>query len=131
MKSRSRRSRQETPASERRRSARVQPQLLSAVLHASDAEEVVSVRDISHYGLRVVNAPSFLKTDDRFDLTVYSGGGQSLKVECRVVHVSGKLAHSVVGAEFVSPDEKSISGLLSALSEATTPTEGDPQRRAA
>ncbi len=110
--------RRTTPADktdERRRSVRLNPDVLSAVLASGEEWQVVMVRDISRDGLRIANAPTGLKSGDRFQLTAYTGGPVRLTVECRVVHVGGNLAHSTIGAEFVNPDSSTRTALVAFL----------------
>jgi len=97
---------------ERRASLRVTPEVLSAMVIVDGQRHVVSIRDISTTGARIVNVPGGLKAGDRFIL-VTRLEDDMVEVNCRVAHSKDSIISPVVGAEFVEVDGESTSRLLS------------------
>jgi len=88
---------------ERRKSARLRPEALGAVLTFGEDWWPVSVMDISLGGARIMNPPAEIKIDDVVYLTTCPDGQRKVTVACRVRHTSGSMGWSTIGVEFVDP----------------------------
>jgi c-di-GMP-binding flagellar brake protein YcgR len=97
---------------ERRNSLRVTPEVLSAMVIVDGHRHVVSIRDISTTGARIVNVPAGLKSGDRFVL-VTRLEEDMVEVSCRVAHSKDSIISPVIGVEFIEVDGESTSRLLS------------------
>jgi len=97
---------------ERRASLRVTPEVLSAMVIVNGERHVVSIRDISTTGARIVNVPLGLRAGDRFIL-VTRLEEDMVEVNCRVAHSKESPISPVIGVEFVEVGGESTGRLLS------------------
>lgn len=97
---------------ERRRNLRVRPDALSAVMIVGGKRHVVSIRDISTGGARVVNGPQGLLRDDRVEL-IARLDEDMVHMNCRVAHVNDDPIRGSAGVEFLDVDGESTGKLLS------------------
>jgi c-di-GMP-binding flagellar brake protein YcgR len=97
---------------ERRRNLRVRPDALSAVMTVGIARHVVSIRDISTGGAKVVNAPQGLQREDRVGLLARLDE-EMIDMRCRVAYVNEDPIRGSVGVEFLDVDSESTTKLLS------------------
>ena len=90
---------------DRRRNPRYEPEALAGVISYASEWHIVSIRDISFGGARVLGALGNLKLEDKCYLTTSPNGLEKVTMECRIVHIHDEPGQRSAGIEFLEDNE--------------------------
>jgi len=99
-------------STDRRENLRLRPSALSALVFIGAEKYIVSIRDISKSGVKVVNAPPELSEGQEFSLLAGLNGPNLLQVRCRASYLLGSPARREVGAQFMDMHAEDTQQLL-------------------